>query len=160
VQTFISLDGVMQGPGGPDEDRSGGFAHAGWLVPYFDEGKGRTMVDWTERADALLLGPRTYEILASHWPRVGGDDPIAAKLNSARKHVVSTTLDSADRNNVDEYRPMVFPVLVGSGRRLFADGTMPAALELAETATSSTGVAIHTYRRAGGLRTGSFAREP
>jgi dihydrofolate reductase len=197
VQTFVSLDGVMQGPGGPEEDRSDGFARGGWLVPYFDEAMGRTMVDWTGRADAVLFGRKTYEILAGHWPRVGDDDPIAAKLNSVRKYVVSTTLDTVDWNNstliegdvaaavaelkrqpggeiqvtgsgeliqtlmrhdlVDEYRLMIFPVLVGSGKRLFAGGTMPAALELVDTATSSTGVAIHTYRRAGELQHGSFA---
>ena len=172
VQTFVSLDGVMQGPGGPEEDRSGGFAHGGWLVPYVDEAIGRTIVDWTERADAVLFGRRTYEILAAHWPRVGDDDPIAAKLNRVRKYVVSTTLDTVDWNNstlisgdvagavaglkrqpggeiqvtgsgeliqtlmrhdlVDEYRVMVFPVLVGSGKRLFAGGTMPGALELVD----------------------------
>ena len=199
VQTFVSLDGVMQGPGGPEEDRSDGFAHGGWLVPYVDEAIGRTIVDWTERADAVLFGRRTYEILAAHWPRVGDDDPIAAKLNRVRKYVVSTTLDTVDWNNstlisgdvagavaelkrqpggeiqvtgsgeliqtlmrhdlVDEYRVMVFPVLVGSGKRLFAGGTMPGALELVDAATSSTGVAIHTYRRAGELRSGSFALE-
>jgi dihydrofolate reductase len=197
VQTFVSLDGVMQGPGGPDEDRSDGFAHGGWLVPYFDEAMGGTMVDWTGRADAVLFGRKTYEILAAHWPRVGDEDPIAAKLNSVRKYVVSTTLDTVEWNNstlisgdvagavaglkrgsggeiqvtgsgeliqtlmrhdlVDEYRLMVFPVLVGSGKRLFAGGTMPAALELAESAMSGTGVAIHTYRRAGELQQGSFA---
>ena len=199
VGTFVSLDGVMQAPGGPDEDRSGGFEHGGWLVPHFDEAMGQTMVERTQQADGLLLGRKTYEIFAAHWPRAGDDDPIAAKLNRVRKYVVSTTLDTVEWNNstlisrdvagavaelkrqpggeiqvtgsgeliqtlmrhdlVDEYRLLVFPVLLGSGKRLFAEGTMPAALELADTTTSSTGVAIQTYRRAGELQRGSFALE-
>jgi dihydrofolate reductase len=199
VGTFLTLDGVMQAPGAPDEDRSGGFAHGGWLVPYFDDVMGRMGVELTQRADAVLLGRRTYEIFAAHWPRIGDDDPIAAKLNSVRKYVASTTLEAVDWTNstlldgdvaakvadlkrqpggeiqvigsgalaqtliehdlVDEYRLWIFPVLLGSGKRLFEEGTVPAALELRDTTTSTTGVVIHTYRRAGELEYGSFALE-
>ena len=129
VTTFLSLDGVMQGPGGPDEDRSGGFEHSGWLVPHFDDLMGQAIVAWTERADALLLGRRTYEIFAAYWPHVSDDDPIAAKL---------------EHDLVDEYRLWIFPVLLGSGKRLFAEGTRPAGLDLVDTTTSSTGVVIQT----------------
>jgi dihydrofolate reductase len=200
VGTFLSLDGVMQGPGGPDEDREGGFEHGGWSAGYWDDVMGPIIDEWTNQADGLLLGRKTYEIFAAHWPRVSGDDPIAAKLNSVPKYVVSRTLDSVEWNNstllqgeiaeevgklkdqpgteiqvtgsgqliqtlmkrdlVDEYRLWIFPVLLGSGKRLFADGTIPAGLKLADTKISTTGVAIHSYERAGEIAYGSFALEP
>jgi dihydrofolate reductase len=196
VGTFLTLDGVMQAPGAPDEDRSGGFEHGGWLVPHFDEGMGQFMVESIGRADAFLLGRRTYEIFAAHWPHIGDDDPIAAKLNSAPKYVATTTLDSLEWSNstlikedvpeavaelkrgpgteiqvsgsgglvqtlmehdlVDEYRLLIFPVLLGSGKRLFDGGTIPTGLELVDATTSSTGVAINTYRRAGKPEYGSM----
>jgi dihydrofolate reductase len=99
VGTFVTLDGVMQAPGHPDEDRSGGFAHGGWLVPFFDDLMGRVMVEWIQGADALLLGRKTCEIFAAHWPHVGDDDPIAAKLNRVRKHVASRTLKRLEWHN-------------------------------------------------------------
>jgi dihydrofolate reductase len=197
--TFLTLDGVMQGPGGPEEDRSGGFDHGGWLVPYFDDLMGQVMIDWIRRADGLLLGRKTYEIFAAHWPYVTGDDPIAAKFNSVRKHVVSRTLDRVDWNNstlvkgdvvegirrlkgqpgselqvhgsgeliqtllqhhlIDEFRLWIFPVLLGTGKRLFANGTMPARLKLVETKTSSTGVVLQVHQSAGSVDYGSFALE-
>ena len=195
--TFLTVDGVMQAPGGPDEDREGGFEHGGWSVNYWDDVMGQIIVEATLQADALLLGRKTYEIFAAHWPRVSGDDPIAAKLNSVPKYVASRTLDEVTWNNsrlisgdvaeevaglkeqpggeiqvtgsgdliqtliehdlVDEYRLWVFPVVLGEGKRLFARGTVPAGLKLVDTKTSSTGVAIHTYERAGALQYGSFA---
>jgi dihydrofolate reductase len=199
VGTFLTVDGVMQAPGGPDEDREGGFGHGGWSVNYWDEVMGQLIVESTLQAGGLLLGRKTYEIFAAHWPHVGDDDPVAAKLNSVPKYVASRTLDEVTWNNstliqgdvaeavarlkeqsgaeiqvtgsgeliqtllehdlVDEYRLWVFPLVVGDGKRLFARGTIPAALELVDTKTSSTGVAIHTYERAGELQYGSFALE-
>jgi len=199
VSTFLSVDGVMQGPGGPDEDREGGFEHGGWSVAYWDDVMGQIIVESTNRADGLLLGRKTYEILAAHWPHIGDDDPVASKLNSVPKYVASTTLETVEWNNtkllrgdiadevaklkeqpgtelqvtgsgqliqtlmehdlVDEYRLWNFPVLVGSGKRLFADGTIPSGLKLADTKTSTTGVVINTYERAGKLEYGSFALE-
>jgi dihydrofolate reductase len=197
VGTFLTLDGVMQAPGGPDEDRDGGFEHGGWSVNYWDDMMGRLIVEHTLGADALLLGRRTYEIFAAHWPRVPDpSDPIAAKLNSVRKYVVSRTLSKAEWSNsvlisgdaaarvarlkeeagaeigvsgsanliqtllkhdlVDEFRLWVFPVVVGSGKRLFGDGAVPGALRLVDTKVSTTGVAIHHYERAGKLEYGSF----
>ena len=197
VGTFLTVDGVMQAPGGPDEDREGGFAHGGWSVNYWDEVMGQTIVGQTLQAGALLLGRKTYEIFAAHWPHVSDDDPIAAKLNSMPKYVASRTLGEVTWNNstllkgdvadavaklkdqpggeiqvhgsgdliqtlieqglVDEYRLWVFPVVLGEGKRLFAGGAVPAALKLVDTKTSSTGVAIHTYERAGVIEYGSFA---
>lgn len=197
VGTFLTLDGVMQAPGGPDEDRDGGFEHGGWSVKYWDDMMGQLIVEQMQHPDALLLGRRTYEIFAAHWPRVTDpNDPVAAKLNSVRKYVVSRTLRSADWNNsslisrdvaasvaqlkeqaggeiqvhgssnliqtllkhdlVDEFRLWIFPVMVGPGKRLFADGTIPGALRLVDTKVSSTGVVIQRYERAGKLEYGSF----
>ena len=196
VGTFLTVDGVMQAPGGPDEDREGGFEHGGWSVNYWDEVMGGLIVESTLEAGALLLGRKTYDIFAAHWPHVGDHDPIAAKLNSMPKYVASRTIDKVTWNNstlikgdvagavaalkeqaggeiqvtgsgdliqtliehdlVDEYRLWVFPVVLGEGKRLFATGAVPAALKLVDTKTSSTGVAIHTYERAGAVQCGSF----
>jgi dihydrofolate reductase len=189
VGTFVTVDGVMQAPGGPDEDREGGFEHGGWLVPYFDDELGAFMDGLMGRADALLLGRKTYEIFAAYWPNVGDEDPMAKKLNSVAKYVASRTLDSVDWNNsnllrgdvaeevarlkaevdgeihvagssnliqtllkhdlVDEFQLLVFPVVLGTGKRLFGDGTIPRGLRLAETQTSPSGVAIQRYERVG-----------
>jgi dihydrofolate reductase len=196
VTESVSVDGVMQAPGGPNEDTDGGFAHGGWVAPHFDEELGGLAVEGALRPDALLLGRRTYEIFAAHWPRVTGDDPIAAKLNAMPKYVASRTLEAVAWNNstlitgdvaeavaelkkapdgeirvygsgnlvqtllandlVDELHLWVFPVLLGEGKRLFAEGTRPAALELAGATSSGAGVVVQTYRRAGDVRTGSF----
>jgi len=196
VGTFITVDGVMQAPGGPDEDREGGFEHGGWSVNYWDDVMGQIITESTLQGDALLLGRKTYEIFAAHWPKVGGDDPIAAKLNGMPKYVASRTLGEVTWNNstliegdvaravaelkeqpggaiqvtgsgdliqtlmehdlVDEYQLWVFPVVLGEGKRLFARGAMPAALKLVDTKTASTGVAIHTYERAGAIPYGTF----
>ena len=199
VGTFVTLDGVMQAPGGPDEDRSGGFEHGGWLVPFVDDMAMQVMTEWIQGGDGLLLGRKTYEIFASHWPHVSGDDPIAAKFNSVRKYVVSRTLDRVDWRNstlikddvvegikklksergnelqvhgsggliqtllehdlIDAFRLWTFPVLLGTGKRLFENGTIPARLKLVETRTSSTGVVLHVLESAGAPAYGSFALE-
>ncbi len=198
VGTFLTMDGVMQAPGGPDEDRDGGFDHGGWSVKYWDDMMGKLIVEQMPEPDALLLGRRTYEIFAAHWPRVtDSGDTVAAKLNSMRKYVASRTLRKVEWHNsslltgdaatavarlkeqaggpilvqgssnllqtllrhdlVDEFRLWVFPVVVGRGKRLFGDGTLPGAFRLVDTKTSSTGVVIHRYERAGKLERGSFA---
>ena len=99
LTTFLSLDGVMQGPGGPNEDPSAGFTQGGWMVPYADEAMGRFVTDWFAAADAFLLGRTTYEIMAAYWPQVSGEDEVARKLNDLPKYVVSRTLDKVTWNN-------------------------------------------------------------
>jgi dihydrofolate reductase len=197
MTTFLSLDGVMQAPGGPGEDESGNFPYGGWLVPHADADMGRTMVEIFSKADAFLLGRTTYDIFAAYWPRIiDPADLIAEKLNGLPKFVASRTRSTFAWNNttlvqdvvkdigglkkrfgrevqvhgscglaqtliandlVDEYRLLTFPVILGIGKRLFGNGAVPRTLTLVRTATTSTGVIISVYRRAGGLKTGSFA---
>jgi dihydrofolate reductase len=195
VNTFMSLDGVMQAPGGPEEDPTGGFTLGGWAAPYFDE---EMISRVAESGDyELLLGRRTYEIFAAHWPFDEG--PIADHLNGTRKHVASRTRDELEWSNstlisgdvpeyvaeikrqdgpeiqvhgsagliqtllehdlIDEYRLWIFPVVVGGGKRFFGPGTIPAALELADSTVSKTGVIITTYRRSGGVEPGLMGFE-
>lgn len=198
VGTFLTIDGVMQAPGGPDEDPDGGFEHGGWTVNYWDEKMGEIMDGQFAEADALLLGRRTYEIFAAHWPHVDvEDDPVATKLNSMPKYVASRTLDTVEWHNstllsgdvaeavedlkkedgdvimvqgshnliqtllahdlVDEFWLWVFPLVLGDGKRLFSNGTIPAALELTNAETSSTGVQMLRYERVGEIEYGSSA---
>ena len=198
VNTFVTLDGVMQAPGGPEEDPTGDFTHSGWSAGYWDEAMGARMGELMGAPFDLLLGRKTYEIFAAHWPHVP-DQPGAEELNSARKYVASRTLDNVEWNNstllegdvaeavakikqeegpeiqvhgssdliqtllehdlIDEFRLMIFPVVLGAGKRIFGDGAPPAGLELTDSATSSTGVVMATYKRAGDIRYGSFALE-
>jgi dihydrofolate reductase len=192
VLTFVSLDGVMQAPGGKGEDPSGGFDLEGWTVPYFDETLGNEMARQMGRPFDLLLGRRTYEIFAAYWPLQSSDDPI----NRARKYVVSNgelrpgweeTIQvrgdavaeieklkqqvgpmlqvhgSSDliqtllaNDLVDELWLKVFPVVLGKGKRLFGEGTIPAAFKLAESKISPSGVIVASYRRDGEVRLGTF----
>jgi dihydrofolate reductase len=193
VLTFVTLDGIMQGPGGPTEDTSGNFAHGGWTVPYFDEVLGQTMDAQMSRPFDLLLGRKTFEIFASYWPHHPDEGP---GINNATKYVVSTTLTQHEweksifitRNVVDEIRKLkqqdgpdlqvhgssnliqtllehdlvdefwlkIFPVTLGMGKRLFDNGTIPAAYTLVESQSSPSGVIIATFKRAGEVKTGSF----
>lgn len=190
LTTFLTLDGVMQAPGGPDEDRSGGFDLGGWLPPHFDETVGGYMSEIFERADAFLLGRRTYDIFAAWWPHVtDSEDPVATALNKLPKHVATTRTDEltwsgAQRLDgglaeavtelkrregrelqvhgsgalarslmreglIDTYRLLIFPVVLGRGQRLFADGVPPVGLRLVDSRTSGTGVMMQTYENAG-----------
>ena len=197
VTTFQSLDGVMQAPGGPDEDTTGDFTHGGWTFPLFDEVMGKEVVENMSRAEAFLLGRTTYDIFAGYWPRYPDpNNPIARQLNTLPKHVASRTRSSFAWNNseqlpdvvsgvaelkrryqgevqvhgsagllqtliehdlIDEYRILTFPVLLGTGKRLFGAGTMPRSLRLVRSVISDTGVVLGVYRPAGELKTGTFA---
>jgi dihydrofolate reductase len=198
VSTFLTLDGVMQAPGGPGEDDSDGFAHGGWSVNYWDERMGQVMGAAMSAPFDLVLGRKTYDIFAAHWP-LATDDPGAKPLNDATKYVASRSRpplswsnsvlidgDAADgiatlknedgpelqvhgsadliqtllrHSLIDEYRLWVFPVVIGSGKRLFAEGAVPSGLKLVDTTVSTTGVVIGTYHPAGEIVTGSFELE-
>lgn len=192
VQEFISLDGVMQAPGGPGEDEEGNFEWGGWTAPYFhtaDQEVGELMGKWLKSAD-LLLGRKTFEIFAGYWP---SHADLWPGIMEVTKYCVSTTLEKSDWKNsvflknvddikklkqekgsdlqvigsgnlvqtllkndlVDELRLMMFPVTLGSGKRLFGDGTIPAAFEPIESLVSSNGVILASYKRAGKVKTGS-----
>lgn len=195
VLTFISLDGVMQAPGGPEEDTSGGFKYGGWTVPYWDKFSDRIMGEQMGVQFDLLLGRKTYDIFAAYWPK---QDPksLGAPFNKAEKYVVSnqqpallwknSVLVEGDvvqklkelkqqdgpmlqvhgsgdliqtllKNDlVDELWLKIFPVTLGKGKRLFAEGTMPAAFELMESKASPNGVIFANYKRSGEVKTSSF----
>ncbi|MDQ3952661.1 MAG: dihydrofolate reductase family protein, partial [Actinomycetota bacterium] len=178
-----------------EEDTSGGFAHGGWSVTYWDDRMGEVADGIFGKPFDLVLGRKTYEIFAAHWPHASDD--LAKPMNDATKHVASRALDSVEWQNsvliegdvieairelkrgdgpelqvhgsanllqtligggvIDELHLWTFPVVVGSGKRLFAEGAVPAGLKLVDTVTSSTGVVISTYVPAGELVTGSFA---
>jgi dihydrofolate reductase len=191
----MSLDGVVQAPGGPDEDPTGGFPVGGWAANYYDE----AMLERVAQSAPyeLLLGRGTYEIFAAHWPYDEG--PIADHLNSTPKHVASRTLDRVEWANstliegdvpdyvgrlkgedgpeiqvhgspgltqtllehdlIDEFRLLIFPLAIGTGKRLFGDGTIPIALKLVDSQVSATGVTTNVYERAGEIDAGSFEFE-
>ena len=198
VNTFLSLDGIMQAPGGAGEDPSGGFDLEGWSVTYWDETMGEVIGAAMTPPFDLLLGRKTYEIFAAHWPLVPESEG-GGPINAATKYVVSTTLkdlswgpseligddavtairqlkegDGPDiqvhgssdllqtligAGLIDEYRVWTFPVLLGKGKRLFGDGTIPAGLRLTGVTTATTGVIIATYAPAGDVPIGTFALE-
>ena len=195
MTAFLTLDGVMQAPGGPGEDESGGFQHGGWIPPHIDEQLGGIVEANFRKADAFLLGRRTYEIFASYWPNIESGDAVATGLNTLPKHVATRTLETFDWDGssavrdvvqqvpelkaryerelqvhgssdlaqtllendlIDELRLMIFPSVVGSGKRLFGEGAVPRTLTLTHSETTSTGVVYAVYRRKGPLETASF----
>jgi len=197
---FVSLDGVMQAPGGPEEDPTGGFKYGGWTAPYFDETVGEFMGETFSKPFELLLGRKTYEIFAAHWPYAEGgpNDAIAKLFNRTTKYVAtSSTAPLTWRNSkalreppadvarlkredgpdlqvsgsggliqtllahdlIDEMRLLVFPVVLGPGKRFFGNGTKAGALKLERSRTSQSGVTMNVYTPAGALKTGSFQLE-
>ena len=203
VTTFVTLDGVMQGPGGPQEDPSGGFAHGGWhQPPSADDDIGpQVITEWFAGAQDFLLGRTTYEIFAGFWPQVPADagNPIADALNTKPKWVASRTLEKVEWDGarliegdvaeaveklkaedggelqvhgsagliqtllaedlVDELRLTVVPATLGTGKRLFGDGTIARGWQLTASKATPTGVLLATYQRVGELRTGEFTLE-
>ena len=206
---FVSLDGVMQAPGGPDEDPVGGFTLGGWTAPYWDDVSAGAMGETFAAPFDLLLGRRTYDIFAAHWPHVprdpnakgydAGSAQIAERFDAITKYVVTHRPESLSWKNsrglgadvvgalrelkkqdgptlltqgstevihlllehdlVDELRLLIYPVVLGKGKRLFGSAVNPSALALKKSAVSPSGVIITTYERAGAVKTGSFALE-
>lgn len=197
---FMTLDGVVQSPGGPDEDPSGGFAKGGWLPPFADNPLfGEVMGNRFAKVGAFVLGRKTYEIFAAFWPNVGDDDPTAAKLNHLPKYVASTTLESAEwdhttildgdvveavkelkgddgdelqihgsgqlaqtlmrHNLIDVYELLVFPVVLGEGKRLFETG-IDHSMRLVDSRATDSGLVVLTYEPAGELTFGSVDDPP
>lgn len=195
--TFITLDGVAQAPGAPDEDRSGGFDKGGWLVPHFDDDVAAFVDETFRRGDAYLLGRRTFDLFESFWPHADAEeDPVVAGgLNRNPKHVVSRTRTTSDwagttfhsdlraaveelkaapgdevqvhgspslvnqlaaLDVVDEYRIAIFPVVLGTGIRVFPEGQVPRSLELVSARTSGSGVVLASYRSTGEPTFGSI----
>lgn len=193
VLSFVTLDGVMQAPGGPEEDTSGGFVYGGWTAPYFDEAAGKIMAEQMKPAD-LLLGRKTFDIFANYWPEHTDDWP---GINDVTKYVMSETAQTADWANtvflrnaadieklknsdgpdlqvhgsgqliqlllkhdfVDELWLKFFPLTLGSGKKLFADGTIPAAFTLTDHTVTQSGVIFTNYKRAGEVKTGTVGEE-
>lgn len=189
----MSLDGVMQAPGGPEEDTSGGFKYGGWIVPFFDESLGEIMDKQMSKNSDLLLGRKTFEIFAAYWPAHESDWP---GINEAKKYVVSNTIsghkwknsiilngkvedqikklkqqDGADlqvygssnliqtllkRDLIDEFWLKIFPIILGNGKRLFGEGSLPTKFRLIENSVTPNGVIIANYAREGKFKTGSF----
>ena len=193
VLEHISLDGVIQAPGGPEEDTSGGFAHGGWIAAYSDPMLGTLLRRQMNLPFDLLLGRKTYEIWAPYWPHHG---EIWPGVNAATKYVASRTLTSGawqpavflsrdiaekvaeikqqpgpdlhvwgsgnlvqtllKHDLIDAFWLMIYPLTLGSGKRLFADGTLPAAFKVTESAVTPTGVIVVNYERAGAVTTGTL----
>jgi dihydrofolate reductase len=197
--TFVTLDGVVQAPGGPGEDTTGGFAHGGWSVNYWDAIMGIVMTGFMGVPFELLLGRRTYDIFAAHWPNTKDDPVVAEPFNITKKYVVShrplelswknstcITGDVVSQINklkaedgpdlwvhgsgnliqtllkhrlIDRMHLWIFPVTVGDGKRLFAEGTQAEGLKLVDSKPSTSGVIIATYESTGTLKTGSFGTQ-
>ncbi|MER9432813.1 dihydrofolate reductase family protein [Mesorhizobium sp. M0408] len=196
--TFVSLDGVMQAPGGPQEDPVGAFKFGGWTFHYWDNVMGAAMGETFSKPFALLLGRKTYDIFAAHWP-YQKNDPIADSFNAVTKYVATHRPDSLSWQNsqalgsdvvatlrrmkqedgpdlliqgsseliqtllandlIDEISLLIFPLVLGKGKKLFGSGTIPAAFKLTRSQASTTGVLMASYERSGEIKTGSFATE-
>lgn len=197
IFSFITIDGVMQAPGGPTEDTSGGFKYGGWTVPYFHESLGNAMMEQISKLFDLLLGRKTYEIFASYWPNHNNaNDPMVSNINKVSKYVASHFTLKFDWENsiqlandvsgeieklksqdgpelqvhgsgnfiqtllkhdlIDKFWLKIFPVTLGAGKRLFAEGTIPAAFRLTKSSVTPAGVIIANYERSGEVKTGSF----
>ncbi len=188
VIEFLSLDGVMQAPGAPDEDTEGGFQHGGWQRPYLDDVLGGAAAKGMAATDTYLFGRKTYEHMAAYWPTAPNDDPYARHLNSTPKYVASRTLQGVEWQNsrliegdvaeevgklkeqpgkniavlgsgelvqtlikhdlIDEYFLAVFPIVLGSGKRLFREAAQVKRLSLVDSKATSTGGVLLTYRPA------------
>jgi dihydrofolate reductase len=204
VQTFLTLDGVMQSPGGPDEDPSDGFVHGGWQAPLPDPAVGRFVLDLTSHASAFLFGRRTFDNFRGYWPdQTAPGNAIATAINTLPKYVASRSLTPAEaswrgehahtsqlvtgdvvdavralkdqagdelqiwgsgnllrtllqHDVVDRFRLMTFPVLLGSGKRLFADGISPTTMHAVDLEVTEHGVVIATFEPAGPVRSGQM----
>ncbi|MEU9513589.1 dihydrofolate reductase family protein [Micromonospora sp. NPDC048169] len=197
VTEFLTLDGVAQAPGEPDEDREGGFNHGGWQMPLLDDESGAVMFQQASSMDALLLGRKTYDIFAGYWPKASDEIPFTGLLNGVPKYVASRTLaeplawanstlvngdlagrvaEMKDRHDevhvigsldlvqsllhlglVDRLNLWLYPVVLGTGKRLFGEGTVPSALRLAESVTHAHGTLQLTYEPAGAPAYGDAA---
>ena len=197
VTEFVTLDGVAQAPGGPDEDRDSGFVHGGWQAPLVDQESGSAMFEHARSMDALLLGRKTYEIFADYWPTAPDEIPFAGLLNRVPKYVASHTLigpltwqgstlvtgDFVERITavkerhdevhvigsldlvqsllrfglVDRLNLWLYPLLLGNGKQVFADGTVPTALLLTESVTYPNGTLQLSYETAGAPTYGNLA---
>ena len=193
VLEHISLDGVIQAPGGPDEDTSGGFAYGGWIAPYTDPGLGSLLRRQMNLPFDLLLGRTTFEIWAPYWPHHGEAWP---GVNTATKYVVSNTMTASDwqpsifidgdiaakvaevkqqpgpdlhvwgsgdliqtllkHDLIDAFWLIIYPITLGAGKRLFADGTIPLAFKVTESTVAPNGVIVVNYARAGAVTTASL----
>lgn len=197
VATFMSLDGVMQAPGGPQEDPTGGFPFGGWIVPHFDEALGASLGEIFGRPFDLLLGRKTYDIFAAHWPYITDpNNQIATVFNRVTKYVASRSKPKLSWQNsrllgedvvaslkklkgedgpdllvqgssdllqtlwkyglIDEFSVMIFPVVLGKGKRLFGSGATPAGLKLVKSQSFPTGAILANYKPDGAVRTGDF----
>ncbi len=187
ILTFLTLDGVMQGPSSPDEDRSGGFTSGGWAADYWEEVMAQVYAEAMGEPYDIIFGRKTYELFAGHWPEENRDNPVSNRLNAAKKYVVTSTLTEFTWQNstaltgdamekitdlkrqdgpllqihgsgrliqsllahglIDEFRLWTFPVIVGSGRRLFGPDTAPTTLTLKKSAPCKNGAVMNIYRR-------------
>ena len=204
VQTFLTLDGVMQAPGGPDEDPSDSFIHGGWQAPFPDPLVGEFILELNSHASAFLFGRRTFDIFRNYWPdQIDPANPIATAINSLPKYVVSTSLTDIDatwrgehpdtarlvtgdvpaavrslkdqpgdelqiwgsgnllktlmrHDLVDRYRLITYPLVLGSGRRLFTDGVLPVTMNPVDLSVTEAGIVAGTYEPAGPVAHGQM----